>query len=140
MSTNKAIAKLSPSSFARDTTGNVAVTFALLLLPAALAVGAGVDYSRANNIKASLQAALDSAVLAGLHDNTSTRDQTATNAFNANFVPEPRWYLYGYGHGFCLDDNAGAYAHFLARGERTIHRDNRSHAEQLSSGNVHHQP
>jgi hypothetical protein len=49
--------------FERDTSGNVAVFFALALIPVMGAVGAAVDYSRANSAKVSLQAALDSAAL-----------------------------------------------------------------------------
>src|SRR5438132_500261 len=43
--------------------GNVAVTFTLALLPVAAAVGSAVDYSRANSIKAAMQAALDGTAL-----------------------------------------------------------------------------
>lgn len=43
---------------ARD--GNVAITFALATIPMIGFVGAAVDYSRANAVKASMQAALDS--------------------------------------------------------------------------------
>ena len=42
---------------ARD--GNVAITFAIALIPILGFVGAAVDFSRANSIKASLQSALD---------------------------------------------------------------------------------
>jgi Flp pilus assembly protein TadG len=41
--------------------GNVVLTFALLLIPIMGAVGAAVDYSRANNIRSQLQAAADAA-------------------------------------------------------------------------------
>jgi predicted XRE-type DNA-binding protein len=47
-------------------------------------MGAAVDYSRANSVKASLQAALDSAVLAGAKDGTSKWLTTASNTFNGN--------------------------------------------------------
>ena len=43
--------------------GNVAVTFALATLPVVGAVGAAVDYSHANSVKAAMQAALDSTAL-----------------------------------------------------------------------------
>ncbi|NPU13665.1 hypothetical protein HL667_28060 [Bradyrhizobium sp. 83012] len=49
--------------FARDNRGNIAVTFAIALLPILAFVGAGVDYSRANAAKSSMQAALDSTAL-----------------------------------------------------------------------------
>src|SRR5262245_43594030 len=48
----------------RDGNGaNVAITFALAMLPVVGSVGAAVDYSHANAIKASMQAAADSTAL-----------------------------------------------------------------------------
>ena len=44
-----------------DRRGNVVLTFALALIPIMGAVGAAVDYSRANNIRSQLQAAADAA-------------------------------------------------------------------------------
>lgn len=49
--------------FVATANGNVAVTFALAMLSVTGAVGASIDYSRANSAKAALQAALDSATL-----------------------------------------------------------------------------
>ncbi|MEH2514240.1 Flp pilus assembly protein TadG [Nitrobacteraceae bacterium AZCC 1564] len=43
--------------------GNVAVIFAFSLVPMLLAVGAAVDYTRANNSRTNMQAALDGAAL-----------------------------------------------------------------------------
>src|SRR3954468_3765286 len=48
----------------KDRKGNVAPLFALALIPVVGFVGAAVDYSRANSIKASLQASLDATALA----------------------------------------------------------------------------
>ncbi|MGJ4890835.1 TadE/TadG family type IV pilus assembly protein [Bradyrhizobium sp. HKCCYLRH3099] len=45
----------------RDVSGNVAVTFAIVCVPVLTAVGCGVDYSRANQMRAKLQAAVDAA-------------------------------------------------------------------------------
>jgi Flp pilus assembly protein TadG len=74
---------------ARAREGNVAVTFALTLIPVIAAAGAAVDYSRANSIKADLQAALDStALLLSKEAATDTNDQLQANAlayFTANF-------------------------------------------------------
>lgn len=50
-------------AFRADRSGNVAVTFTLLLIAIMGAVGAAVDYSRANSMKTALQAAVDSAGL-----------------------------------------------------------------------------
>jgi Flp pilus assembly protein TadG len=46
--------------------GNVAITFALALVPVAGAVGAAVDYSRASNFRTQLQAAADAAALGAI--------------------------------------------------------------------------
>jgi Flp pilus assembly protein TadG len=50
-------------SFSRDRRGNIAITFALAVIPVIGCVGAAIDYSRANAVKASLQTALDSTAL-----------------------------------------------------------------------------
>ena len=51
------------SRFQRHRRGNVAITFALALIPLLAFVGFAIDYSRANAMKAQIQAALDSTVL-----------------------------------------------------------------------------
>ena len=50
-------------AFPAECGGNVAITFAICLLPIVCAVGAAIDYSHANAVKASMQAALDSTAL-----------------------------------------------------------------------------
>jgi Flp pilus assembly protein TadG len=49
--------------FGRAREGNIAVVFAFSLVPVIASVGAAVDYSRANSIKADMQAALDATAL-----------------------------------------------------------------------------
>ncbi len=49
--------------FRRQKRGNVAVTFALALIPLLAFIGASIDYSRANKMKVDLQAALNSTAL-----------------------------------------------------------------------------
>jgi Flp pilus assembly protein TadG len=49
--------------FGSDPSGNIAITFALALIPILTFVGAAVDYSRANAARSSMQAALDAAAL-----------------------------------------------------------------------------
>ena len=49
--------------FAREQQGNVALTFAIALVPVISSVGGAVDYSRANAIKTGLQAAADATSL-----------------------------------------------------------------------------
>src|SRR5262245_50490365 len=50
-------------SFRSAQGGNLAIIFGLALIPAVGITGAAVDYSRANSIKADIQAALDSTSL-----------------------------------------------------------------------------
>ena len=64
--------------------GNIAVIFALALVPLMMAMGIAVDYSRANETKGSVQATLDSALLAGAKDGSSTWTTIAANVFNSN--------------------------------------------------------
>jgi Flp pilus assembly protein TadG len=61
--------------------GNVAITFALATLPIIAMVGFAVDYSRANAVKAAMQAALDStALMISKEAATDTNTQLQTNA------------------------------------------------------------
>ncbi len=75
--------------FQRDRRGGVALTFALALIPILASIGAAVDYSRANAMKADLQAALDSTALM-VSKNAATQtgsalQTSAQNYFNALF-------------------------------------------------------
>src|SRR5438874_12188579 len=74
--------------FQRRDYGQVAVMFALAIVPLAAAVGAAVDYSRGNEIRTSLQKALDSAVLAAAIDASSNWRTAALNSFNGNANPK----------------------------------------------------
>jgi Flp pilus assembly protein TadG len=79
----------------RDDRGNVAMTFALALIPLVGAVGSAVDYSRANSARTAMQAALDSAGLMLSKDAQSLTqaqlEAKAVAAFKANFNrPEVR--------------------------------------------------
>ncbi len=67
--------------FARDERGNIAVLFAIALLPILGFVGAAIDYSRAAAAKTSMQGALDSAALMiakDLSSNTIKASDVAT--------------------------------------------------------------
>ena len=59
--------------FARADQGNIAVMFAFAALPILAAVGAAIDYSRVNNARTSLQAALDSTALMVSKDLTDNK-------------------------------------------------------------------
>jgi Flp pilus assembly protein TadG len=85
--------------FRRDQRGNIAITFAVTLLPILAAVGGAVDYSIANSQRAKIQAALDSAILAGAIAGKQSLDagsgqstaiaaanSAAANFFNGNMV------------------------------------------------------
>lgn len=74
--------------YASDRAGQVAVVFALAALPLIGAVGAAVDYSSANGVKAQLQSALDSSLLAGAGDTSGGSVNTATNFFSGAFAPK----------------------------------------------------
>ncbi len=75
--------------FAGAREGNIAVIFALTLLPVIASVGAAVDYSRANSVKADLQAALDAtALMLSKEASTDTQNELQTKAlafFTATF-------------------------------------------------------
>jgi len=70
--------------------GNVALTFAFATLPILAFVGAAVDYSRANSVKAAMQTALDStALMLSKEAATDTAQQLKDNGlkyFTALFV------------------------------------------------------
>src|SRR5712691_638100 len=68
--------------------GNAAVFLSLGLVPLVVAIGAAVDYSRANTARAEMQAAADSAALyaaVGNYSSDSLRITAGVNAFNANY-------------------------------------------------------
>ncbi len=69
--------------FARDN-GQVAVIFAVGLVPVIGAVGAAVDFSSGSRVRTNLQSALDSAVLAGAVDASSNWQAVAARTFKAN--------------------------------------------------------
>src|SRR5262245_23492788 len=75
--------------FRHDQRGNFAILFGLALLPVAGMVGAAVDYSRANAVRAALQAAADAAALTVARDARDLSDsriaERARAAFAANF-------------------------------------------------------
>lgn len=70
--------------FQHSNDGQIAVIFALALMPIMIGVGAAVDYSRGNQVRTGMQAALDSAVLAAAINGTSNWQTVALNTFNGN--------------------------------------------------------
>ncbi len=78
--------------FTGDRRGNVAITFALATLPIIGFTGFAVDYSRANAVKASLQAAIDSTALMLSKEaagDTSTQLQTNASRYFAALFNRP---------------------------------------------------
>lgn len=88
-------------AFRADESGNIALIFALALLPIMTGVGVAIDYSRANSAKALLQSALDAALLAGAKDGSSNWANVALNIFTSNLgtrnitVPTPSFVYSG---------------------------------------------
>lgn len=85
-----AISKLRPAAgrrWLRCERGNVAIIFALAVIPMVLAVGSAVDLARIYMVKQRLESALDAAGLAaGAVTNPATDLQTVANAFfTANY-------------------------------------------------------
>jgi FecR protein/Putative Flp pilus-assembly TadE/G-like len=61
----------------------VAICFAVALFPTIIAIGAIVDYSRADSYKAAIQRALNAALLSGGRDGGTNWTDIALNTFNA---------------------------------------------------------
>src|SRR5437016_6667748 len=78
------------ADFRKCSSGNVLLTFTLALVPIMGALGAAVDYSRANSDKAAMQAAVDATALMLSKDASSMTSsqltQNATSYFNALFT------------------------------------------------------
>src|SRR5256714_11137313 len=74
------------SEFKQNSEGSVASIFALALIPVVGLVGAAVDYSQANNVRTTLQARLDAALIAGARDGCTNCTATALNTFNAGLA------------------------------------------------------
>ncbi len=64
--------------------GNVAITFALASIPIVGMVGAAIDYSHANSVKAAMQSALDSTALM-LHTNAASLTTSQLQAAAASY-------------------------------------------------------
>lgn len=80
------------AGFARNKRGNVAMIYALSLVPVTVAAGAGLDLGRAMVVRARLAEALDSAGLAVGATTGLTQSQMQTLAqqyFNANYTADP---------------------------------------------------
>ncbi|MGY3454347.1 TadE/TadG family type IV pilus assembly protein [Bradyrhizobium sp. USDA 4353] len=79
------------SRFRRDESGNIAVIFAIALLPILAFIGSAIDYSMAVRAKAKLSASLDAAMLAAtgyaaMRGSASDAKTAATNMFNGQMA------------------------------------------------------
>jgi Flp pilus assembly protein TadG len=76
--------------FGKSENGNVALIFAIAIIPVIGLVGAAIDYSRANAMRASMQAAADSAALAVSREatklNSSQLQSKAQSFFKSLFT------------------------------------------------------
>lgn len=80
----------SATGFRRSEGGNVAVMFAIAIVPILGFVGAAIDYARASNARTAMQAALDSAALMLSRDASTTNstdlDKKAQSYFKALYT------------------------------------------------------
>src|SRR5947209_14546379 len=74
------------SQFKRNSEGSVASIFALALVPVVGLVGAAVDYSQANNVRTTLQARLDAALIAGARDGSTSWAATDSKTIHAGLA------------------------------------------------------
>jgi Flp pilus assembly protein TadG len=70
--------------FRSDSRGNIAITFALALLPILSAIGAATDYSMATRMKAKMQSAADAAAVASISKNSAGYLAAATMTGNGS--------------------------------------------------------
>jgi Flp pilus assembly protein TadG len=94
MTTNRLIARLRDACrrFAGANDGNTVVVFALSFIPLMGLVGAAVDYSQANRLQTSMQAAADTTALAvsqSAASQNSSQVQTATDTFYRGVFSNP---------------------------------------------------
>jgi Flp pilus assembly protein TadG len=80
--------RVSMRRFSRDRRGNVAIIFALSMIPCVFLVGMALDFTSATQKRVQLNAAADAAALAAVTPSMMTQSTTnaqtaATNAFNA---------------------------------------------------------
>lgn len=72
------------NKYFKDKAGSILPIFAVVMIPVMTAAGAAIDYSVADTVRSSMQAALDAGILAGGKDGSTNWTQTASDVFNAN--------------------------------------------------------
>jgi Flp pilus assembly protein TadG len=72
-------------AFLKDRRGNIAPIFAFSLIPTMGMIGAAVDYTRANTVRAAMQAALDSTALAMAQSAPTMNEEALTTAASGFF-------------------------------------------------------
>ena len=78
----------SSAHFARARGGQVAITFAVLLIPMLYATAAAIDYGRRNSAKAQLDAAVDAAVLGVISQKTNSITTDMLNNARTQFTAD----------------------------------------------------
>lgn len=68
--------------------GTVAVLFGLLIIPLAIAIGTGIDYGRALQIRATLQNTVDAAALSGASAYTAPSAETTAQTLAQNYITQ----------------------------------------------------
>jgi Flp pilus assembly protein TadG len=66
--------------------GSISIVFGLMLIPTALAIGAGIDFARALQLKTELQSAVDAASLAGASAYVSTTTSSSASTVATNYM------------------------------------------------------
>lgn len=84
------------SKFCKNKSGNIALTFSLMLLPVMLSVGATIDYNRGIRANTLIQQSADAAVLTALNEleKGETRQEArkaGRRAFRFNLPDEPKY-------------------------------------------------
>ena len=75
--------------FRRDRRGNIAVIFALSLLPVLSCIGCAVDYSRATQLRSKLQAAIDAASVGSIAKTSPAFIAAGDDHVDGKFLSRP---------------------------------------------------
>jgi Flp pilus assembly protein TadG len=88
--------------FSTDTSGNVGMIFAMLIVPTTAFVGMGIDYSRAFNAKAEVQQVVDAATL------RAAKEYQRTGNSQESIAKAKTWFTTAMQHGKNSNGQSGA--------------------------------
>jgi Flp pilus assembly protein TadG len=100
--------------FSTDTSGNVGMIFAMLIVPTTAFVGMGIDYSRAFNAKAEVQQVVDAATL-----RTAKEYQMTGNSQEA-IATGKQWFATAMQHGKNSNNQSGTLLENVTLSEASI--------------------